>query len=87
MLMNIKKPHKGVTIMDQTQEFILKNKLHAQNKELATLKKKYSELKNTMDKIKFTVKLADKWCYDQSNGLGNGIICMSAMKDIRRFIK
>lgn len=41
-------------------------------------------------KIKFcenTVKIATKWSQDQSNGLTDGEICVSAMNGIRRILK
>lgn len=43
------------------------------------------EVDTKLDKIRNTIKLAEDWCKDQSNELTDGSICISAMKDIRRF--
>ena len=42
---------------------------------------------NTIDKIEQVVEMAEDWCKDQSNGLTDGEICISALKDIRHILK
>lgn len=39
-----------------------------------------------IESIKYIIKLAEEWCKDQSNGMTDGTICISAMKDIRRIV-
>ena len=40
-----------------------------------------------LNKIKQIVHMAEDWCEDQENGITDGEVCISAMKDIRRIIK
>lgn len=39
-----------------------------------------------IEKLKKLVKLAEDWSLDQENGMTDGEICLSAMKDVRRII-
>ena len=40
-----------------------------------------------LNKIQSAIDLAEKLCYDQSNKIIDGSICISAMKSIRRYLK
>ena len=40
-----------------------------------------------LDRIKRVIEMAEDWCTDQANGLTDGEICISALKDIRRILK
>jgi hypothetical protein len=44
-------------------------------------------LEKQLDQMRFVVDLAGRWCEDQENGMTDGTICISAMKDIRRILK
>lgn len=45
------------------------------------------ELNDKFKKIKSLIEFTEKWCKYQSNGMTDGQICISAMKDLRRIIK
>ena len=52
------------------------------------LDKEYLERQNLpltekIEKLKKLIELAEDWCEDQSNGMTDGMICISAMKDVR----
>ena len=40
-----------------------------------------------LEEIKRVLERAEAWCKDQNNGLTDGEICISALKDIKRIIK
>jgi len=44
-------------------------------------------LENKISSINSVVKFAERWSNEQGNGLTDGEICISAMKDIRRHLK
>jgi len=44
-------------------------------------------LEKKISSIESVVKFAERWSNDQENGLTDGEICISAMKDIRRHLK
>lgn len=39
-----------------------------------------------LERIRLVFKMVEDLCLDQSNGLTDGEICISAMKDIRRIL-
>lgn len=45
------------------------------------------EAQTKLAKVKATIKLADEWSADQSNGITTGSVCIAALKDIRRIVK
>lgn len=45
------------------------------------------ECREKLAKVKSAIELTEELCEDQSNGMTDGSICISAMKDIRRHVK
>lgn len=45
-----------------------------------------SKLSSLNKKLKGIVELAGEWCADQENGMTDGEVCISALKDIRRLL-
>lgn len=53
-----------------------------------SLNEEYVEyLEKKLKKLEGIVEITNDWCEDQENGLTDGSICISAMKDIRRHLK
>lgn len=48
---------------------------------------KISKLSDKLNNIQKVINMSEKWSEDQSNGLTEGQVCISALKDIRRIFK
>jgi hypothetical protein len=48
---------------------------------------KISKLSDKLNNIQKVIVMAEKWSEDQSNGLTDSQVCISALKDIRRILK
>jgi len=46
-----------------------------------------SYLENKLNAVKSAVRLAEGFIADQSNGLTDDLVCISALKDIRKHIR
>ena len=44
-------------------------------------------LEGKLQKVQAACTIAEDWCKDQSNGMPDSTICISAMRDIRRHVK
>lgn len=49
--------------------------------------KRIKELREKINYIKSVIETSKRWCADQTNGLTEQQVCMSALKDIRRTLK